>query len=351
VTAGFADRSGSARGASLAAKVRFLGDRRAYGELDSPVTARETHMSWVFLAGDRAYKLKKPVRFPYLDFSTLRLRETACRSELRLNRRLAPDVYLGVVPLVQRPTGLSIGGEGEIVDWLVSMRRLDDAGFLETRLKNHVQAREIDRLAATLARFYRRAKPVRISPPAHLAQWSKALAADRRVLLDARCALPRGLVRRIDAVLRRFLTVERARLVDRVRRHRILDAHGDLRPEHIWMGDPIRIIDCLEFSATLRANDPVDEIAFLDLECERLGAPAAGRRLRTRVLRGLDEVAAEPLYRFYRCHRAMLRARFAIAHILEPNPRTPEKWPRLARLYLGLALRDAVRIERSLRRP
>ncbi len=117
------------------------------------------------------------------------------------------------------------------------------------------------------------------------------------------------------------------------------------------MGDPIRIIDCLEFSPGLRANDPLDEIAFLDLECERLGAPEAGRRIRAKVLRALNEPNAEVLYRFYRCHRAMLRARLAIAHLLEPSPRTPEKWPRLARAYLGLAKRDATEIERSLRRP
>jgi aminoglycoside phosphotransferase family enzyme len=335
----------------LAAKVAFLSDRRAYPGLESPVITRETHMSWVFLAGDRAYKLKKPVRFPYLDFSTLSRREAACRAELRLNRRLAPDVYLGVVPLTLGAGELAIGGQGAVVDWLVAMRRLREAEALETRLNNHVRDAELDRLADTLARFYRRAGPVRISPQASLAEWSKALAYDRRVLLDSRFDLPRGLVRWIDRVLRRFLAAERPRLAAQARRRRILDAHGDLRPEHIWVTDPIRIVDCLEFSPSLRANDPLDEIAFLDLECERLGAPEAGRRIRARMLGALKQPDAEALYRFYRCHRAMLRARLAVAHLLEPEPRTPEKWPRLARTYLELARRDALRIERRLRPP
>jgi aminoglycoside phosphotransferase family enzyme len=338
-------------GAGLEAKVRFLADRRAYPGLAEAVITRETHMSWVFLAGDKAYKLKKPVRFPYLDFSTLHLREAACRAELRLNRRLAPDVYLDVVPLVRGPRGLSIDGEGETVDWLVAMRRLDEASVLETRLNNHVQDQELDRLAATLARFYRRARPVWTSPSSHLAEWSKALAYNRCVLLDPRLGLPSGPVRRIDGVLRRFLRLERGRLAERVRRRKVLDTHGDLRPEHVWMGDPIRIIDCLEFNSTLRASDPLDEIAFLDLECERLGAPAAGRRIRGKALRALGETDPEPLYSFYRCHRAVLRARLAIAHLLEPDPRDPARWPRQARAYLGFAMRDCMGIERRLRTP
>jgi aminoglycoside phosphotransferase family enzyme len=308
-------------------------------------------MSWIFLAGRRAYKLKKPVRFDYLDFSTLALREAACRSELSLNRRLAPDVYLDVVPLTRGPRGLAIGGPGEVVDWLVVMRRLDEAGVLETRLKNHVTNAELDRLAARLSAFYRRARPVAISPSAHRAGWARALADNRRVLLEPRLGLPGGQVRMIDRVLRRFLHSQSALLDERVRRRRIVDAHGDLRPEHIWMGDPIRIIDCLEFSAALRANDPLDETAFLDMELARLGAPAVGRRIRAKVLAALDERQPEPLYSFYRCHRAMLRARLSIAHLLEPNPRTPEKWPARTRAYLALALADAKRLEGWLNRP
>jgi aminoglycoside phosphotransferase family enzyme/predicted kinase len=340
-----------ARDTVLEAKVRFLSAPRAYGGPRPPVRAIETHMSWVFLAGRRAYKLKKPVRFAYLDFSTLALREAACRAELSLNRRLAPDVYLDVVPLTRGPRGLSIDGPGEVVDWLVVMRRLDEAGVLESRLKNHVTDAELDRLAARLAAFYRRARPVRIAPPVHLTDWSRALADNRKVLLEPRLGLPAGQVRMIDRILRRFLRTQGARLAERVRRRRIIDAHGDLRPEHIWMGDPIRIIDCLEFSATLRANDPLDELAFLDMELERLGAPAIGRRISDKVLAALNEREPEPLYGFYRCHRAMLRARLSIAHMLEANPRTPEKWPRRARAYLALALADARRLERWLNRP
>ena len=337
-------------GAALAfeAKIAFL---RRLAEAASPdrTTAYETHMSWVFMVGDRAFKLKKPVRLPYLDFTTLQRREAACRAELRLNRRLAPDVYLDVAPLRLGPGGLSIGGEGRTVDWLVRMRRLDDAQCLAARLHNHVRDGELDQIALALIGFYRRATRVRVTPRAHLSFWSRALDDDRRVLLDRRFDLPRGWIRWIDRVLHRFLEANADRLAERVRRRRILDAHGDLRPEHIFLGDGVRIIDCLEFSAELRANDPADEIAFLDLECERLGAPEAGSRIRRKVLRALGEADPEPLYSFYRCHRAMLRARLSIAHLFDPHVRSPDEWPARARRYLALAAADAARLEPGLR--
>jgi aminoglycoside phosphotransferase family enzyme len=128
-----------------------------------------------------------------------------------------------------------------------------------------------------------------------------------------------------------------------------VDGHGDLRPEHIWLDHEVRIIDCLEFNPRLRAVDPLDEVAFLALECERLGAPWAGRYIRKGIERGLHEASPTGLFHFYRAYRATLRARLAIAHLLEPQPRTPEKWPRVARTYLDIAARDAAKIEAALR--
>ena len=118
----------------------------------------------------------------------------------------------------------------------------------------------------------------------------------------------------------------------RLRHRRIVSGHGDLRPEHIWLGDTVRIIDCLEFNPRLRVVDPFDEVAYLSLECERLGAAWVGAFIERRMKRMLRDGPAEELFTFYRCHRATLRARLAIAHLLEEHPRTPEKWPRLAPL-------------------
>jgi uncharacterized protein len=336
---------------SLADKIAFLMRGDSYQPAAPQVSRHETHMSQVFLAGDRVYKLKKPVRFPYLDFSTLARREAACRAELKLNRRLAPDIYREIEPLTRSAQGLAIAGDGEVVDWLVVMNRLDESRMLDRVIaEKRLHRWQLDRLIAVLVQFYRRASAAFISPAEHAAELWRGLAYNRRILLDPRFELPCGLVRYIDTIQRRFLTDRAELLADRVRTRHIVDGHGDLRPEHVWLGDPVRIIDCLEFNARLRMVDPFDEIAFLCVECERLGAGWAGEYLRRRLVHALHDGHSEELFVFYRCHRAMLRARLAIAHLLEPDPRTPEKWPALARTYLRLAAADAVRLERNLRK-
>jgi aminoglycoside phosphotransferase family enzyme len=339
-------------GPTLGAKVGFLSRPEAYRSISGAVIRRETHMSWVFLAGDWVYKLKKPVRFPYLDYSTLGRREAACREELRLNRKLAPDIYLDVLPLVDTGAGLSIGGVGTPVDWLVLMRRLDERNMLDQMIAERcVKRAQLDRFVATLAEFYRSAKPAFLSSAVYLADWHRSLAYNRRVLLDSRLGLPAGLVRRIDRAQRLFLEQRGDLIADRIRHRRIVEGHGDLRPEHISLADKVRIIDCLEFNQRLRVVDPFDEVAFLSLECERLGAPWAGAYIERRMKLMLRDGPVEELFTFYRCHRATLRGRLAIAHLLEEHPRTPEKWPRVATAYLKLAETNARRLEALLRKP
>lgn len=339
-------------GPTLDAKVGFLSQPDTYRPVPNEVVRRETHMSWVFLVGDRVYKLKKPVRFPYLDFSTLARREAACRAELRLNRALAPDIYLDVLPLMETAAGLAIGGAGTPVDWLVFMKRLDERNMLEHLIgERRVEIPQLDKMVATLAGFYRSATPVFLSPAIHLADWKRSLAYNRRILLDPRFGIPAGFVRRIDRAQRQFLDRRGHLVATRMRHRRIVDGHGDLRPEHIWLGDKVRIIDCLEFNPRLRVVDPFDEVAFLSLECERLGAAWVGAYIERRMKRMLRDGPVEELFTFYRCHRATLRARLAIAHLLEKHPRTPEKWPWLAATYLKLAEASAKKLEALIRKP
>jgi aminoglycoside phosphotransferase family enzyme len=336
---------------SLSEKVAFLRDPQAYGGVPGEAVALQTHMSWVFLSGDKAVKLKKPVRFSYLDFSTLERREDACRAELALNRRLAPAVYLDVVPLCSGIGGLSFGGKGEIVDWVVVMRRLDQRWMLDQAIDTKdVHGQMIDRAAQSLVRFYRTADRVAVSPASHIREWERNVAENRKVLLHHGFGLPAGPIWRIDRIQRRFLAERRGLLAARVRGKRIVDGHGDLRPEHIWLGDPPQIIDRLEFNRRLRMVDPFDEIAFLCIECERLGAAWVGARIRRGLAEALHEAIPDELFSFYRCYRATLRARLTIAHLLEPNPRTPEKWPRVARDYLRIAEREAAWLEQCFRK-
>jgi aminoglycoside phosphotransferase family enzyme len=231
------------------------------------------------------------------------------------------------------------------------MRRLDERCMLDRAIADgEVETWHLDRLIAALTRFYRHARPVYLSSAVRLADWKRSLTYNRRVLLDPRVKMPTGLVGRIDAVQRRFLECRAHLLERRVRERRLLDGHGDLRPEHICLGEPVRIIDCIEFNSRLRAVDPFDEIAFLGLECERLGAAWIGDYIERRMKRMLQDGSTDELFLFYRCHRATLRARLAIAHLLDANPRTPAKWPAQARSYLALAAADAVKLERRLKR-
>lgn len=322
----------------LDAKVAFLATPGAFGRASGPIRCRETHMSWLFSTADEVYKLKKPVRFPYLDFSSLERRRVACNAELVLNRRLAPDVYKRLAPLTRRRDTLAIGGPGEVVDWLVVMRRLDEDRTLERLLvARGLTFRQLNPLTALLTRFYRRAPRVAITPATYLEHWRRNLAVNRSVLLDARLGLPASLVRRVDQQQREFLWRHANLLSARVRRHLIVDGHGDLRPEHIWPEPPVTIIDCLEFDAKLRAIDPLDELSFLHVECRLLGAARHGAYIVRRVANSLPGGFVPALFAFYSAYRATLRARLAIAHLLEKSPRSPKKWQPLALRYLQVA--------------
>ncbi|WP_454621082.1 hypothetical protein [Bradyrhizobium cenepequi] len=335
--------------AAIGRKVSFLSRADSYRPPATRVRVRETHMSWIFMNGERVYKLKKPVQFPYLDFSTLERRAAACRAEVDLNRRLARDVYLGVVPLTENAAGYTIDGPGRTVDWLVVMRKLDENETLEAALHNHSLRRvQLERLAAVLGDFYSHARRILMDPEAYPVALYKAAVADWHILLNPHFDLPRGSIEHIAAVQRRFLTERSKVLRDRVHGRHIIDAHGDLRPEHIWLSAHFPIIDCLEFNAHLRALDALEEVAFLHLECERLGSRWAGDFIRQRLANLLRDDPSNGVFLFYRIGRAMLRARLSIAHLNDVQPRMPEKWPRLTRAYLGFAMADAKRLERFL---
>jgi len=340
--------NGSAPG-ETAAKVDFLRCPDAYPEHPRSVTTRQTHMSWVFLTDERVYKLKKPVRFPFLDYSSLARREAACRAEIAVNRRMAASVYLGVEPLVRTRHGLAVGGKGEVVDWLVVMRRLPEAQMLDHALgAGAVGAPELDRLAVFLAGFYGHARRMPVPAAVHLDNWRRQVARNRTALADPRFRLEPRCVARIDRSQRRFLTIHGGLVAARAAGGRIVDGHGDLRPEHIFIGEPAAVIDRLEFNPGFRVADPFDELAFLHVECEVLGFAEAGAAIAERVGTGLRDAVDPLLYAFYRSYRATMRARLVIAHLVAPDGRSPERWRPLAARYLAVALAEATAIEGAL---
>jgi uncharacterized protein len=320
----------------------FLADPGSYPNHPSQVEAIETHMSRVFLAGDRVYKLKKPIRLSFVDFTTLDARRQNCEREHALNQQLAPGVYLDVIPIVRRADGsLALDGGGVPVDWLLVMRRLPAERLLNHAIgKGEARPEDVDRICDRLGRFYSHASPAGCAISDFLASWRSLVDLAERSLADPLFALPADQVNDVVRGLRSFLDRDVSLIASRFETARIVDGHGDLRPEHIHLGPPVLIIDRLEFDDRLRWADPFDEIEFLALECEMLGAPWIGRRLRGCLATRLNDPPPARLRSFYRCYRAALRARLSIEHLRDPAPRTPERWPRQARAYLRVARRS-----------
>ena len=320
--------------ALLRERAALLSIPATYGAGVTSVETVETHMSLVFLAGPTVYKLKKPVVYPFLDFSTLAARERNCRDELRLNRRLAPDVYLGLSAITREADGtLALDGRGEAVDWLVRMRRLPAGRTLDRLIAaGTVTAEQVDAVAGVLAKFYAGAERGSLSAEEYVEQLRSEHAVSRAVIGSYENGLAGAL---LDDV-QRFLDEDHALLIARVAAGRVVDGHGDLRPEHVWLATPPLVIDCLEFNQRLRQVDPFDEITYLGLECARLGAAWIGPRLLHSLSAALNDAVDPRLLRFYARYRACIRARLSLAHLAEPSPREPERWQPLARAYLRL---------------
>jgi len=325
------------------ARLGFLMSRAAHGADPAAAQLIETHMSWVIVAGERVLKMKKAVRYPFLDFSTPQLRERNCREELRLNRRLAPEVYLGLLALQWDEGRFALLPEerlpapGTTIDWLVLMRRLPAERMLDRVIAaGALRAEGIDAVIALLARFYRDAARTALGPDAYLARFRREQAINRALLLQPRFAgLDAGPpLDRLDAAIEARAQM----LCKRVAGGHVVDGHGDLRPEHVCLNDPPEIIDCLEFSAELRQVDPFDELAYLGLECAVAGAPWVAQRLFDGVAAALGERPPDALIHLYTANRAVLRARLAVAHLLDPQPRTPERWLPLGGRYLEQAV-------------
>ncbi len=333
---------------TLAAKVYALRQPQTYPDLCASIKAIETHFAWVFLAGDYAYKMKKPMQMERMNFRDLGAREHNCREELRLNRRLAPKVYLDVLPLcINRDGQLHVNGHGVTIEWLVKMRRLPAARLLNEALLAHtVTAAEIQPIAARLAEFYRDQVPVLFSSADYLSRLHAHVDDTREQLLAVDLRLNSNSIEQAIEQQRSFLFEHSLLIQERVLAGKIIEGHGDLRPEHIFLGsessDVIQlspcIIDCLEFDGDLRIFDPVEELAFLALECERLDAAWAGveflNAYRAIALDAFDTM----LFDFYRTERALNRAKITAWHVRDPEARGLADWVGLANSYLRDAL-------------
>jgi aminoglycoside phosphotransferase family enzyme/predicted kinase len=299
----------------------------------------ETHASHVFLVGDLAYKLKKPVNLGFLDFTTLERRRFFCEEELRLNRRLAPDTYLAVVPITGTPAAPRMGGEGEAIEFAVKMRRFPQNALLSRR---RVTPDIVDRIADRVAAFHE-VIPIAApesgygSPESVLAPMLENLVVLRKGAtgdLEApRLAALEAWTRARFPDLREL--IERRRLDGRVR-----ECHGDLHRGNIAeVSGQLIIFDGIEFDPALRWIDTVNEVAFLAMDLAQGDAPDLGRRFLNRYLERNGDYDGVALLDLYRVYRATVRAKVTAIRLTQAGLEANEvlHYRRERARYLALA--------------
>jgi aminoglycoside phosphotransferase family enzyme/predicted kinase len=281
-----------------------------------------THISWVFLTAHDVWKVKRPVDYGFVDYSTLDRRRHFCLEEVRLNERLAPGVYRGVVPIRLGPDGPTLSGEGPIVDYAVRMRRLPDAASLEARLRLGALTHEqLWAVAARLASFYAAAaaRPAFASAAAIGATIGQNLEEARPFIGQLVSQETFDAVRTWQLG---FLEREAGRFEDRAAHERVREGHGDLRLEHVYFDDStLVIIDCVEFNERFRAVDVAADAGFLAMELDARGRPDLAGSFLGRFALESNDYDLYDVLDFYLAYRAWVRAK--VAALLAVDPSTP----------------------------
>lgn len=315
----------------------------AYPHKPESVGFQQTQMSLLFFAGDYVYKVKKPVNLGYLDYSTLHDRHRLCLREVELNRRLCPDVYLDVVPIVRQSGHLLVEHDGEPVEYAVKMRRLPQERMLDQLLSSKLAtAGMMEAAALKVAAFHEKSETsdevatfggittIRQNTDENFEQTVRNIgttitAANHEV---------------IRAFTDGFIETHAPLFSERVRGGRIRDCHGDLHAAHICMTDDICIYDCIEFNDRFRYGDVASEVAFLAMDLDRFGRQDLSRTFVSAYQRASEDEDLKALIPFYKCYRAFVRGKVEGFKLTDPLMPEEERQAarRLARRYFHLAV-------------
>jgi hypothetical protein len=302
--------------------IRFLLCNCSYPHRPARVELVQTHISYVILAGDLVYKWKKPVRFGFLDFSTLALRKYFCEEEIRLNRRLCPEMYLGVAVVSRDERGFRLDSSGEPVEFGVKMSRLP-----EDRMMNRVIAAaeldkgHIERVVQVLLPFYAALEPLRGS-----GAYGSATAV-RKIIYD-NFTETRRFVGSDALSLERFSRIRRfaenflgnADLFQyRVDTGHVKECHGDLHSANICLIDPVAIFDCIEFNKNLRCTDVAADVAFLAMDLDFNGLSGLSDFFIHRFIEETGDDELEAVLNFYKCYRAYVRGKIGLLTAADPG--------------------------------
>lgn len=307
-----------------------------YPHPPAEVTHKETHISHLFFAGDLVFKIKKAVRFAFLDYSTLARRRFFLNEELRLNRRLAPSVYIGVMPISYDDATWRLGGWGEPAEYVLVMRRLPEKRMLPFLLQtNQVTVEMMRELAAVLARFHNEAPRSQTTEAASYRarvekQWRENLS-ELAPFIDSWIA--RDELDAVSDLGAEFFHRHGALLARRAEAGWVRDVHGDLHCEHVCFApEGVQIFDCIEFDPQLRSCDLAAEMAFLLMDLEVLGGVALTEPLLGRYRELIDDPGQAMLLPFFKCYRALVRAKVHGLRGFEGSATAGRYWRQAVRL-------------------
>jgi aminoglycoside phosphotransferase family enzyme/predicted kinase len=330
--------------AALPPLIAALLDPRHFADAAEHVELVETHASWLLLAGDFAYKIKKPITLPFLDYGTLAQREACCRAELALNRRLAPDIYLDVVPIGGSPRQPQLGATPAI-EWAVRMRRFDENGRLDrVAARGDLLPTHLTQLAATLCAFHSAAAVA--APDTRFGAPRQVLAAARENFVELRLLLPATAQAQVEQLARWTDEEFARRAADFAARKNggvIREGHGDLHLGNMVLIDgAVTAFDCIEFNEDFRWNDAISEIAFVWIDLLDHRRPGLAAWLLNAWLEIGGDFQALAVLRFYAVYRAVVRAKVAALRAGQEAAAQGQAELDASRTYLQLAWQIAV---------
>jgi len=322
--------------------VQALLDPKAYPEAPQRIELVQTQMSFVFLTDDYVYKVKKPVNLGYLDYTTLGKRQFYCQREVELNRRLCPDVYLGVVPIIQQKGNIYVDGQGELLEYAVKMRRLPAGAMMDVLLSsNQVSPEMVSNVAQKLVEFHQKAETnANISTFGNLDTITKNSDENfnQTEKYIGNTVSPEQ-YQHIKDYTDGFVDKNASLFHKRIADGKIRDCHGDLHAAHICFTKDIYIYDCIEFNDRFRYCDVASEIAFLAMDLDHYGrADLSHSFVNAYVDESQDKELLE-LLNFYKCYRAYVRGKVEGFQLDDPHISEEEKTRTLAiaRRYFELA--------------
>jgi len=327
---------------------KALLDPKIYPDLPKEVEFIETHISLVFLTREYVYKVKKPVDFGFLDFTSLDKRKYFCEQEVKLNRRLSPDIYLGVVEITLDRDRISFNGKGRVEEYAVQMKRIPGELLLNKLLeKGQVDREMMGALSERLARFY---------ASAETNEHIKSFAKPERVKQDTDenfeqtgkyigVGISKPIYEEIQKRTNEFFRTQETLFLRRIVSDRIRDCHGDLRLEHIFWGKEIAIFDCVEFNERFRYTDVAADIGFLAMDLDYHGRDDLSEHLIRTYIEKSEDRELSLLLDFYKCYRAYVRGKVESFRLDDPHIPEAEKRGALnrAKNYFDLAWRYALK--------